>query len=158
MSDRNPKFAEQLAAARPTTRHLVSSILLDAWPNHAAVVDFGIDSQKHYEALYFAIREGEITPETLDAALGDGPKLTALTREAASNPHKDVEFHTSWDLILGRHSDHLLSAPDAGDFWRCQGLTPPNDGKLSLRDLQNGSREQDESKEQQKAKSHDLER
>ena len=104
MSDRNPKFAEQLAAARPTTRHLVTSILLDAWPNHAAVVDFGIDSQKHYEALYFPIREGEITPKVLDAALGDGPKLTALVREAASNPHKDVEFHTSWDLILGRAS------------------------------------------------------
>lgn len=104
MSDRNPKFAEQLAAARPTTRHLVSSILFDAWPNHAAAVDFGIDSQKHYEALYFPIREGEITPETLDAALGDGPKLTALVREAASNPHKDVEFHTSWDLILCRES------------------------------------------------------
>ena len=102
MSDRNPKFAEQLASVRPTTRHLVSSILLDAWPNHAAVVDFGIDSQKHYEALYFPIREGEISPTALDAALGDGAKLTALLREAASNPHKDVEFHTSWDLILGR--------------------------------------------------------
>ncbi|MCI0719449.1 MAG: hypothetical protein L0338_10855 [Acidobacteria bacterium] len=102
MSDRNPKFAEQLASARPTTRHLISSILFDAWPNHAAAVDFGIDSQKHYEALYFPIREGEITPDTLDAALGDGQKLTALVREATSNPHKDVEFHTSWDLIPGR--------------------------------------------------------
>jgi hypothetical protein len=102
MSDRNPKFAEQLASVRPTTRSLVTSILLDAWPNHAAAVDFGIDSQKHYEALYFPIREGEITPTALDAALGDGPKLTALMRDAASNPHKDVEFHTSWDLILGR--------------------------------------------------------
>lgn len=57
MSDRNPKFAEQLALARPTTRHLVSSMLLDAWPNHAAVVDFGIDNQKHYEALYFPISQ-----------------------------------------------------------------------------------------------------
>jgi len=104
MSDRNPKFAEQLAAARPTTRHLVTSILFDAWPNEAAAVDFGIDSHKHYQALYFPIREGEITPETLDAALGDGPKLTALVREAASNPHKDVEFHTTWDLILCRES------------------------------------------------------
>jgi hypothetical protein len=104
MSDRNPQFAEQLAAARPTTRHLVSSILFDAWPNHTAAVDFGIDSQKHYEALYFPIREGEITPETLDAALGDGQKLTALVREAASNPHKDVEFHTSRDLIFGQES------------------------------------------------------
>jgi hypothetical protein len=104
MSDRNPKFAEQLASARPTTRRLVASILFDVWPSQAAVVDFGIDSQKHYEALYFPIREGEISPKALDEALGDGPKLTALVRDAASNPHKDVEFHTSWDLILCRDS------------------------------------------------------
>ena len=63
MSDRNPKFAEQLAAARPTTRHLVGSILFDAWPNLASAVDFGIESQKHYEALYFPIREAEIMPK-----------------------------------------------------------------------------------------------
>lgn len=177
MSDRNPKFTEQLASVRPTTRHLVTSILFDAWPNHAAAVDFGIDSQKHYEALYFPIREGEITPTALDAALGDGQKLTALVREAASNPHKDVQFHTSWDLILGRNDKtenrtNYLSPLDAGDFWRCQGLTPPRepqakpdqavatakDGKVSLRDLRNGSQEQDRCEEQQKAKPHDIER
>jgi hypothetical protein len=116
MSDRNPKFAEQLSAARPTTRHLVTSILFDAWPNHAAAVDFGIDSQKHYEALYFPIREGEITPEALDAALGDGPKLTALARESASNPHKDVEFHTSWDLILSRDSSRAAEKISLNDL------------------------------------------
>jgi hypothetical protein len=102
MSDKHTKFAEQLLLVRPTTRSLVTSILLDAWPNDAAAVDFGIDSQKHYESLYFPIRKGEITPKALDEALDDGQKLTALTREVASNPHKDVEFHTSWDLILGR--------------------------------------------------------
>ncbi|HEX4132893.1 MAG TPA: hypothetical protein VHZ24_22865 [Pirellulales bacterium] len=80
------------------------SILIDSWPNHAAVVDFGIDSQKHYEALYYPIREGEIAPNVLDAVLGDGPKLTALVRESVSNPHKDVSFHTSWDVILGLQS------------------------------------------------------
>lgn len=178
MSDRNPKFAEQLASVRPTTQHLVSSILFDSWPNHAAAVDFGIDSQKHYEALYYPIRAQEISPEALDAALGDGQKLTALVREAASNPHKDVEFHTSWDLILGRNDKTetrttFLSPLDAGDFWRCQGLTPPweaaqagpdqsaataRDGKVSLRDLRNGSQEQDRRDERQKAKSHDIER
>lgn len=104
MSDKHTKFAEQLLSVRPTTRSLVTSILMDAWPNHAAVVDFGIDSQKHYEALYFPLREAEIMPKALDAAFGDGPTLTALTRAAASNPHKDVEFHTSWDLILCRDS------------------------------------------------------
>ena len=102
MSSKHTTFAEQLLSVRPTTRNLVTSMLSDSWPSHGAVVDFGIDTQKHYEALCFPIREAEIMPKVLDAALGDGPKLTALTREAASNPHKDVEFHTSWDLILGR--------------------------------------------------------
>jgi hypothetical protein len=104
MSDKHTRFAEQLLSVRPTTRNLITSILMDAWPNHAAVVDFGIESQKHYEALYFPIREAEIMPKALDAALGDGPKLTELVRESESNPHKDVEFYTSWDLILGRAS------------------------------------------------------
>lgn len=104
MSDRHKEFAEQLLSVRPTTRNLVTSILMDAWPSHAAVVDFGIDSQKHYEALYYPIREAEIMPKALDAALGHGEKLTAMTRDAASNPHKDVQFHTSWDVILGRDS------------------------------------------------------
>ncbi len=111
MSNRHKRFAEELLSVRDTTRSLVTSVLMDAWPSHAAVVDFGIDSQKHYEAMYWPIREAEIMPKALDAALGDGPKLTAMTKEAASNPHKDVEFHTSWDLILGRES-HLVSARD----------------------------------------------
>jgi hypothetical protein len=62
----------------------------------------GSSGRRSRRPNYFPIREGEITPEALDAALGDGPKLTALVRETASNPHKDVEFHTSWDLALGR--------------------------------------------------------
>jgi hypothetical protein len=102
MSDRQKEFAKQLAAVRQTTRHLITSVLLDQWPNIPAVADFGIDSQKHYEALYFPIRAQEILPQALDDALGHGGKLTALTRESASNPHKDVEFHTSWDVALGR--------------------------------------------------------
>lgn len=101
---RHKEFAEQLLSVRDTTRSLVTSILMDAWPSHAAIVDFGIDSQKHYEALYYPIREAEIMPKDLDAALGHGERLTAMTREAASNPHKDVQFHTSWDVILGRES------------------------------------------------------
>ena len=102
MSNRHKELAEQLLTVRPTTRDLVTSVLMDAWPGHAAIVDFGIDSDKHFEALYYPIRAAEILPKTLDAALGHGEKLTALTLQAASNPHKDVQFHTSWDLIFGR--------------------------------------------------------
>jgi hypothetical protein len=104
---RHKTFAEELLSVRPTTRNLVTSILMDVWPNHAAIVDFGIDSQKHYEALYYPVREAEIMPKELDAALGHGEKLTAMTREAASNPHKDVEFHTSWDVVLGRETERV---------------------------------------------------
>jgi hypothetical protein len=104
IDQRHKELAEQLLSVRPTTRNLVTSILMDAWPSHAAIVDFGIDSQKHYEALYYPIREAEIMPKALDAALGHGEKLTAMTRDAASNPHKDVQFNTSWDVILGRNS------------------------------------------------------
>ena len=102
MSDRHKQLAEELLSVRPVTRDLVTSILMDAWPSHAAIVDFGIDSQKHYEALHGPIREAEIMPKELDAALGNGPKLTAMTREAPSNPHKDVEFQTSLDIVFGR--------------------------------------------------------
>jgi hypothetical protein len=80
---------------------LVTSILLDAWPNQRAIVDFGIDSQEHYEALYYPVRQHEITPDTLDRALGQGKALTMLVREAPSNPHEDIEFQTCWDAIPG---------------------------------------------------------
>ncbi len=101
-------------AIRDTTRDLIVSIWLDAWPRAGAIVDFGLDSQEHYEALYYGVREGEITPEALDAALGNGSMLTALARSSPSNPHRDIAFSTSWDVVLGR------TAPDGsgGAVWR----------------------------------------
>ena len=126
--DKDAEFTKQLGQVRPTTRNLVEAVMRDAWPSDAAEIDFGIDSQKHYEALYFPIREGEILPKALDEALGHGEKLTGLVRDAASNPHKDVEFHTALDLIFGRGSSMAagcFSRLDAADFWWCQGLTPP---------------------------------
>jgi hypothetical protein len=87
----------QPSPVRDTTRNLVEAITLDVWPRDGAIVDFGLKSQEHYEALYYPVREGEISPEALDAALGDGEKLTALARSARSNPHKDIAFRTDWD-------------------------------------------------------------
>lgn len=95
-------FIQQLEQVRPVTRNLIESVMLDSWPDPAAIVDFGIDSQEHYEALYYPIRQHEISPKRLDQALGNGKELTQLVREAASNPHRDVAFCTSWDAILGR--------------------------------------------------------
>lgn len=84
---------------RETTRSLLEAIALDTWPTLAAQVDFGVTSQRHYEALYYAVRAGEISAEALDRALGDGPALTALVAGARSNPHKDLRFATAWDEL-----------------------------------------------------------
>jgi hypothetical protein len=85
---------------RDTTRNLVESIWLDVWPRSGAIVDFGLKSQEHYEALNYPIREGEISPQALDVALGKGEKLTELARSARSNPHKEITFRTDWDDLL----------------------------------------------------------
>lgn len=98
-------------AIRPITERLLRAVLLDMWPDHTAIVDFGIDSQAHYEALYYPIRAGEITPEALDAALGHGRKLTELVQRAPSNPHHGLAFQTSWDVIFGR-----VPAPPSPEF------------------------------------------
>ena len=79
---------------RPVTKLVFEAMLLDVWPDSsAAIVDFGLESQRHYEALHGPIRSGQITLEQLDAALGSGSKLTALARTSDANPHKDIAFH-----------------------------------------------------------------
>ncbi|MHC5540894.1 hypothetical protein ACYOEI_21945 [Singulisphaera rosea] len=104
-------FETQLAEVRPATKNLVAAILIDVWPSAGVIVDFGLDSQEHYEALYYPIRQGEISPKVLDAALGDGQKLTELVRAAPSNPHKEIAFLTSWDVVFGR----AVEGAGAGD-------------------------------------------
>jgi hypothetical protein len=84
-------------AVRPATRALVTAIALDTYPGVPTCADFGIRSQRHYEALYYPLRNAEITPGQLEAALGDGPKLTALVNAAPSNPHRGITFETPWD-------------------------------------------------------------
>ena len=73
-------------------------LLGDEPPNHTAIVDFGIDSDRHYGALQHAVRNHGVTPEMLDEALGDGAALTALIRP--ENPFYGVQFKTSWDFIM----------------------------------------------------------
>lgn len=114
MSDRehsgpSPDPTPPQVLLRPLTKQLVEAIALDAWPGNAAVVDFGLDSQEHYEALYYPVRNGEITPAQLEAALGKGPKLTELANNAPSNPHKGIVFSTSWDGM------HISTARDVFD-------------------------------------------
>jgi hypothetical protein len=94
-----------MTAIRNTTRNLVEAIWADEWPRNGAIVDFGLTSQAHYEALYYGLRDGQITPGQLDDALGRGEALTALARAARSNPHHGITFRTDWDAL--REEDEL---------------------------------------------------
>jgi hypothetical protein len=96
------RFLKELEQVRPVTKNLIEAMLMDIWPHNAAIIDFGLDSQKHYEALYYGIREMEISPMALDEALGHGEKLTTLARQSKHNPHPDINFYTSWDGMYGR--------------------------------------------------------
>jgi len=93
-------------SVRPLTKALHDALVADVWPDSPAViVDFGLESQEHYEALYYPVRAGEISLEALDQALGSGPKLTALVRSMKSNPHKEIVFRTDYDGLLEEEED-----------------------------------------------------
>lgn len=95
--DEKPADAREGRHIRDTTRSLVKAVMLDVWPSVATVVDFGLNTQEHYEALYYPLRHGDITPEQVDAALGNGRLLSELVNAAPHNPHKGIEFRTGWD-------------------------------------------------------------
>jgi hypothetical protein len=99
---------------RDTTRNLVEAVMLDVWPRNAAIVDFGIRSQQHYEALYDPLRHGDFTPEQMDAALGNGRKLTELVNAAPHNLRKGIVFHTDWDDLLPELENHGHEGKQAG--------------------------------------------
>lgn len=84
---------------RPLTQELIECCKLDVWPGMATVVDFGIDSSSHLGALQFAIREKLVMPQELDAAMGNGQKLTEIAQRG-ENPYRFVTFKTSWDEML----------------------------------------------------------
>jgi hypothetical protein len=118
MSDK-PNYPKPLDEPEPrrirdTTRNLVQAVLLDVWPRNAAIVDFGIDTQEHYEALYYPLRHGDITPGQVDAALGKGMVLTELVNAAPHNPHKGIVFHTGWDGLSLEAQHHQHDGKSAG--------------------------------------------
>lgn len=83
---------------RPLAQHLYECLKKGLWPEGpAAVTDYGLDSDAHFDALSKAVANGEITLQDLDAALGNGALLTKLVRQAPSNPNKTIVFHTPWD-------------------------------------------------------------
>ena len=90
---------------RPLTMEVYRALRLDRWPTPAGIVDFGLTSDRHYEALRWAVTREGVAPEQLDAALGKSAELQALISPA--NPHRDVVFRTLYD--------DLTPEPPAGD-------------------------------------------
>jgi hypothetical protein len=87
---------ESINALRPTALRTWQALLMDMWPDSpAAIADFWLTDQEHYEALYFPVRRGEITPEDLDQVLGDPEAITELVNNMPSNPHKGIVFGES---------------------------------------------------------------
>jgi hypothetical protein len=87
-------------AVRPVTKQLYHALVLDTWPSPAAVVDFGIESGRHYAALQHAVIHLDLTVEELDDAACNGPALTALIR--AESPYHGLTFTTPWDDLVRR--------------------------------------------------------
>lgn len=84
---------------RPVTENLIRSITSGMPLTPATVCDYGLNSRQHFEAIAIPYRKGEVTPDQLDEALGNGPRLTTLVNSVASNPHKGIIFETAWDSL-----------------------------------------------------------
>lgn len=88
---------------RKTAEEVYQCLMLDVWPGHTAITDFGLETDAHYGALQYAIRENDAGPRELDEALGNGKRLTALIKQ--DNPYHGVVFSTPWDTIMVRHDE-----------------------------------------------------
>ena len=73
--------------------------MLKAQLSPATIVDFGLESDAHVEALVRVIRHDAVTPEQLDAALGDGPALTKLVNEFEFNIECGIVYKTPYDSM-----------------------------------------------------------
>ncbi len=98
LHDASALYAEKyetgpIEAARPTAQRTYEALMFDLWPDSpAAISDFWLTDQKHYEALYYPVRAAEITVEDLDRVLGDAEAITELVNAMPSNPHKGIVF------------------------------------------------------------------
>jgi hypothetical protein len=82
--------------------NLIEAMGADEWQRNGVLVDFGPESQAHHRAIHHGVREGQITPEQLDIALGEGKELTRLAHFGADQS------------APGDHLPHRLGRPGAG--------------------------------------------
>jgi hypothetical protein len=120
------------------TEDLYQALVLDTWPSPAAVVDFGIDSERHYAALQHAVIHEDLTLEELDDAACDGPALTALI--GPESPYHGLTFSTAWDDLV-RKIPPPADLPTGGKFPAVRLVATPGAlGTLSRADIEEALR------------------
>ena len=87
---------------KPVVSRFVENLMFDLFPQTPAeMTDFGFDvtpresRQKLYWCYQYAIKRGKVSPEELNVAVGDGPKLTALLQRVDPN----MVVKTMWDQL-----------------------------------------------------------
>ncbi|MCR9296503.1 MAG: hypothetical protein NXI32_27650 [bacterium] len=78
---------------------LVECLKTGKRPSLATMVDFGIETNKHYVALQNATSNG-VTAYDLDRVLGDGPAITWLVSGAIRENHPHIQFRTAYDGLV----------------------------------------------------------
>ena len=82
--------------ARQLTKDFYDLLMMDLPLRMAMVVDFGIETNNHHSVLQLAVRAGA-TVEELDAALGNGQKISALVKKYTEI--ESIDFVTPYDKL-----------------------------------------------------------
>ena len=85
---------------KPVVSRFIENLMLDLFPQTPAeLTDFGLDISKNKPQLYacyqWAVRQGKVSPEELNEAVGNGPQLTALLQRVDPN----IVVKTMWDQL-----------------------------------------------------------
>lgn len=93
---------------------LATALASGGWPSPATIVNYGIDTPAHFEALREAARAG-VTPYEFDRVLGDGKAIEELVRATTSDPALHIPFRTAFDHLyeLGQQLPDRAQAADA---------------------------------------------
>ena len=85
-----------------TADHLYECLMLDIWPRHSAMCDFGLDhpeSGTRYAWLQRLVREAGCTPDDLHRVAGSGPDITRLLDRHFPDYIGKPTFTTAYDAM-----------------------------------------------------------
>lgn len=78
-------------------KELITAVVENRVPTPAACFEFCINDLRKYEALYYPIKNQEISLDHLTGIIGNGKKVTELVNACPSNPHKGIAFKTLYN-------------------------------------------------------------